>query len=150
MDAEPLRTREYPSSPLPSVHAAVLRGDQVLLVRRANPPRQGRWSLPGGVVELGETFRQAARREVLEECGIEVEPGALIDVVDNIIQDEGGRIRYHYVLIYVLARYVGGEAHPASDASDVRWAGDAELDAFDMLPLARQAVRRAWAMARQE
>jgi 8-oxo-dGTP diphosphatase len=62
MDAEPPTTREYPSSPLPSVHAAVLRADQVLLVRRANPPRQGRWSLPGGAVELGETFRQAVRR----------------------------------------------------------------------------------------
>jgi 8-oxo-dGTP diphosphatase len=139
--------REYPPCPLTCAHAAVLRGEEVLVVQRANLPSRGRWSLPGGVVELGETFRQAARREVLEECGVEVETGPVIDVIDNIVQDESGRVRFHYVIIYVLARHLGGHPHPASDALEVRWIKFEELDTLDMHPLARQALRRAFEMA---
>ena len=142
--------REYLLSPLTCAHAAVLQGDEVLLVQRANPPSQGRWSLPGGIVELGETFRQAAQREVLEECGVEVETGPVIDVIDNIVQDESERVRFHYVIIYVLARHLGGHAHPASDAVGVRWIRREELDTLDMHPLARQGLRRAFEMAWDE
>jgi 8-oxo-dGTP diphosphatase len=151
MHANPMTIRrEYPPCPLTCAHAAVLWGDQVLLVQRANPPSQGRWSLPGGVVELGETFRQAAQREVLEECGVEVEAGPVIDVIDNIVQDESGRVRFHYVITYVLARHLGAHPHPASDALEVRWIRCEDLDTLDMHPLARQALRRAFEMAWDE
>jgi 8-oxo-dGTP diphosphatase len=142
--------REYPTAPIPSAHAIVLWGDRVLLVRRARSPSRGRWSVPGGVIELGETVRQAAKREVREECGVEIEAGGVIHVADNIVRDRSGRVQFHYAAIYVQARYVGGEARPASDAAEARWARYEELETLDMHPAARQAIRRAYAMRRRE
>ena len=141
--------REYPRRPIGSAHAIVLQGDRVLLVKRAHPPSQGRWSVPGGVVELGETVRDAARRELREECGIEIEVDRVVDVADHILPGESGRVRFHYVVIYLLARHVSGEARPGPDALEVRWATVEELDVLDMHPLARRAVQRAFKMARQ-
>jgi len=138
--------REYPTAPIPSAHAIILRGDTVLLVRRAHPPSQGRWSVPGGGIELGETISQAAEREVREECGIQIRAGPIIDVADNIVRDRSGRVQFHYVVIYVQGRYVGGEACSASDAADAGWARYEELEGLDMHPAARQAIRRAYAM----
>jgi 8-oxo-dGTP diphosphatase len=139
-------SREYPRAPIPSVHAIVLRGDTVLLVRRAHPPSQGRWSVPGGGIKLGETIVKAAEREVREECGVEIEVGGAIDVADMTVRDRSERVQFHYVVIYVLARYLDGEACPASDAADVRWARYEELEGLDMHQAARQAIRRAYAM----
>ena len=150
---DPARTtRAYPQRPIVSVHAAVFRGDRVLLGRRAHEPGRGRWSVPGGAIELGETIHDAARREVREECGVEIEIEGVVDVVDNIIPDESGCIRFHYVIIYLLARYVSGMARPNSDASELRWATQAELDQshpLDMHPLARQALQCAFEFARE-
>jgi len=143
-----LPSREYPRRPIVSAHAAVFRGDRVLLARRAHEPSRGRWSVPGGAIELGETIRDAAQREIREECGIEVEIEGIVDAVDNIIPDESGRIRFHYVVIYLIARYVSGRARPGSDASEVRWVTRAELDGLDMHPLAREALQRAFERAR--
>jgi 8-oxo-dGTP diphosphatase len=142
--------REYPASPIASVHAVIVRADEVLLVRRAHPPSQGRWSVPGGMVELGETIGETARREVREECGVEIEAGQIVDVADNIVRDEDGRIRFHYVLIYILARYAGGREGAASDATDARWIKHRALDALDMHPSARQAIQHACAIASME
>ena len=141
--SEPVR-REYPPIPIVSAHALIFREGRVLLVKRAHPPSQGRWSVPGGAIEVGETICAATRREVREECAIEVEIGPVIHVVDNIVPDGSGRIRFHYVVIYSLARYVNGEAHHRSDAAEVRWAAREELDVLDMHPLVRETVRRAF------
>ena len=141
--------RAYPQRPIVSAHAVVFRGDRVLLARRAHEPSRGRWSVPGGGIELGETIRDAAQREVREECGIEIETGGIIDVVDNVIRDESERIRFHYVVIYLIAHHVSGRARPGSDASEVRWATRAELEGFDMHPLARKALQRAFELARE-
>jgi 8-oxo-dGTP diphosphatase len=139
--------REYPSRPIPSVHALVFRGDRVLLVKRANEPSQGLWSVPGGVIELGEGIYEAARRELQEECDIEIEVDRMLNVADNILPDERGRVRFHFVLIYLLARYVSGEARPASDALDVRWVGRAELHTLDIHPVGREIVLQAFETA---
>ena len=97
-------TREFPDRPIAGVGVVVLGAKGVLLVKRAKPPRQGQWSLPGGAQKLGETVFEAARRETLEETGLEIEVLGLIDVVDSIASDDGGgEIRYHYTLIDVLA-----------------------------------------------
>jgi ADP-ribose pyrophosphatase YjhB (NUDIX family) len=141
--SEPIR-REYPDQPIASAHAIVIRGDRVLLVQRAAEPSKGQWSVPGGVIELGETIAAAVRREVREECGIEIEPGQVVNVADRVSPDEAGRIRHHYVVIYLLARYVGGEARASSDAAAVRWVTHEELDGLDMVPVARQALQRAF------
>lgn len=143
-------SREYPPVPIPSVHAIILRGDSVLLVRRAHPPSQGRWSVPGGGLKLGETISQAAEREVREECGVQIRAGPIIDVADHIVRDRSERVQFHYVVIYVQARHLGGEAGPASDAADVRWADYDEVETLDMHPAARRAVRRAYAMGGRE
>ncbi len=133
-------TREFPDRPIPGVGVVVLGAKGVLLVKRAKPPRQGQWSLPGGAQKLGETVFSAARRETLEETGLEIEVLGLIDVVDSIFSDNGGdngdgdndggggEIRYHYTLIDVLAVAAGdgtGAPGPSpvagSDAEDVAW-----------------------------
>ena len=138
--------REYPQRPIATAHAVVFRRDRVLLVKRAHPPSQGRWSVPGGMVELGETIHDAAQRELREECGIEIEVGKVVNVVDIVIPDETGRIRFHYIVIDLLARYVSGEVHPNSDALEVLWATREELDTLDMHPLARKTTQQAFEM----
>jgi 8-oxo-dGTP diphosphatase len=138
--------REYPSAPIPSVGVVVCMRDKVLLVLRGQEPSRGKWSIPGGVVELGETIREAARREVLEESGLEIEVGDVIDVVDSIVRDEEGRIEYHYILIDLLATYIGGELTGGSDIDDARWVSEEELTKYDLtksaLPVIRKGLRK--------
>jgi ADP-ribose pyrophosphatase YjhB (NUDIX family) len=129
--------REYPRRPILGVGAVVLDGGRVLLVRRANEPLKGQWSLPGGAVELGETVVAAVAREVLEETGLEVEVGALIDLLDRLSYDEHGRVRYHYVLLDFVCRPVGGALEAASDAGAVCWAA---IDALEPYSLSDQAL----------
>lgn len=124
--------REYPFAPIPSVGVVVFRDDRVLLVLRGQEPSRGKWSIPGGVMELGETFQETARREVLEECGVQIEVGSVVEVRDAIVHDEGGRIRFHYVLVDVVARYLEGELTVGSDAEDARWVLEVELPGYDL------------------
>jgi 8-oxo-dGTP diphosphatase len=119
--------REFPELPLVGVGAIIIEGDRVLLVKRAHPPIQGQWSIPGGVLEVGEMVREAAVREAREETGLTVEPGELLGVYDRILRDAERRVQYHYVLIDFLCRRVGGELLAASDAAEVRWFGREEL-----------------------
>jgi 8-oxo-dGTP diphosphatase len=139
--------REYPDAPIVGVGAVVVRDSQVLMVRRAHPPNEGQWSVPGGTVELGETLARAAAREVREECDIQVEAGEVLSTFDLILRDEENRIRYHYVLIDVAARYIQGDPTAATDALEVRWVSEADLDQLDviprLLPVLRQALRQA-------
>lgn len=135
--------RKYPRAPIVGVGAVVTKQGQVLLVRRANDPNRGQWSIPGGTVELGETLAQAAIREVREECGIEIEPGEVLSTFDLIQRDERGRIRYHYVLIDLAARYVSGEPTAATDAMEVRWVEEKDLDQIDVIPRLLPVLRKA-------
>jgi ADP-ribose pyrophosphatase YjhB (NUDIX family) len=114
-------SREYPAQPITGVGVVVWHGDRVLLVHRARPPRQGQWSLPGGGQQLGETLTDAARREVREEAGLEVELGEVIATLDLIERDAGGRVRYHYVLIDFVAEAASAELRPGDDAAAARW-----------------------------
>ena len=126
----------YPNRPLIGVGIIVFKRDEaglrVLLVRRGKPPQEGRWSLPGGRQRLGETVREAAEREVLEETGCEVEITALLDVVDSITHDEDEAIAYHYTLIDFLAEWRGGEARAAGDAAEVTWADPDALEPYTL------------------
>jgi mutator protein MutT len=121
----------------------VLRGDQILLIRRAKDPDKGRWSIPGGGVELGETLQEAARREVQEECGLEVEIDQIASVYDLIIPDEQGRTRFHYVLIHFIALYQGGEPRSGSDAAAVTWVSLEQLGEYDMPERIRAVIATA-------
>ncbi|MFY9559957.1 MAG: NUDIX hydrolase [Terriglobales bacterium] len=113
--------REYPDRPLVGVGAVIVQDNRVLLIRRGHPPLLGEWSLPGGVLECGETLREATIREAREETGLIVETGELLGVYERVIRSEDRRVRYHYVLIDFLCRPVGGELEAGTDAADVRW-----------------------------
>ena len=132
--------REYPQRPVPAAHAVILKGNRVLLVKRLNEPSRGKWSLPGGRIELGETIFEAAKREVLEECSIEVEVERVLDAGNSIVKDDEGRIRYHYALTYVLARHINGEVRAQSDAGDCMWATAEEIPKLDMHPELRRML----------
>ena len=117
----PRATREYPDRPWVGVGVVVWQDDEILLVRRARPPRMGEWSIPGGGQDLGETVFEAAIREVREETGVTVRPTNLVTVVDSILRDDEGAPQFHYTLIEISAEWVAGEAIAASDVSDVCW-----------------------------
>ncbi|MGB8011923.1 MAG: NUDIX hydrolase [Terriglobales bacterium] len=151
--------REYPESPLVGVGAVIVdrpgddrqRGDQhgdgnrVLLIRRGTPPLLGEWSLPGGVLECGETLREAVVREAHEETGLLVETGEMLGVYERVIRGDDGRVRYHYVLIDFLCRRVGGDLKAGSDATDVRWFSRDELPALNLAYDADDVVRKGLA-----
>ena len=122
--------RTYPERPIVAVGAVIVDGDRVLLVKRANEPLKGEWSLPGGAVEIGETLERALVREAREETGLDVEVGPVVDVLDRIVRDAAGRVEYHYVIIDYLCRPRSSIAASGSDADDVRWAGVDELAAL--------------------
>jgi 8-oxo-dGTP diphosphatase len=113
--------REYPKHPLLGVGAVVLRGDKVLLVCRAQEPCKGEWTFPGGLVELGETLRQAAERETFEETGIRIRAGEVLEVVDSLVKGSKGRLRFHYSIVDVVCRYASGSPRPGDDVSEVAW-----------------------------
>lgn len=135
-------SREYPEHPIVGVAAVVLRAGQVLLVQRGREPAKGLWGLPGGMLELGETVAEGVRREVWEECGVEIEVGPLVGVFEPMQRDDAGRLRYHYVVLDYLARYVGGELQAADDADDARWVSPAELEGLPMLVETREMIKR--------
>jgi 8-oxo-dGTP diphosphatase len=108
--------RSYPTRPIIGVGVVVLRGEEVLLIKRGKPPRIGQWSLPGGMQELGETAAEAAHREVLEETGIKIKLGQVLDIIDIIRPDDDGRIETHYTLIDYAAEYASGIPRAGDDA----------------------------------
>jgi 8-oxo-dGTP diphosphatase len=126
-------------APVPCVGVVCLRGDEVLLIRRGTPPRQGEWSLPGGRIEPGERAMDAALREVREETGIEAEITGLIDVVDGLFPEA----ERHYVLIDYAARWLAGEPVAGDDAVDARFAPLAEVDALIDWSETRRVIRMA-------
>jgi mutator protein MutT len=136
-------TRDYPDRPLLGVGAIIVRDEHILLVRRANPPLQGQWSIPGGLVETGETIKEAITREVHEETGLEVEPLRLVEVFERILRDDDSRVRYHYVLIDYLCQVVAGEARAGSDVSAVRWTSCDELESLAVAPETCDVIRKA-------
>ncbi len=141
--------REYPDNPLVGVGAVIVehRGDdhRVLLIRRGQPPLLGEWSLPGGVLECGETLREAVAREAREETGLLVETGEMLGVYERVIRGDAERVRYHYVLIDFLCRAVGGDLKAGSDAADVRWFTRDELPALKLAYDANDVVLKGLA-----
>ena len=143
--------REYPEAPLVGVGAVIInkqtRGDEprVLLIRRGQPPLLGEWSLPGGVLECGETLREAAAREAHEETGLVVEIREMLGVYERVIPGDDGRVRYHYVLIDFLCIPMNGDLRAASDAADVGWFMLEELPDLNLTYDANDVVRKGFA-----
>jgi ADP-ribose pyrophosphatase YjhB (NUDIX family) len=146
--------REFPEAPLVGVGAVVVDEGRVLLVRRGREPLKGHWSLPGGLIEVGESLLEGVVREVREETGLIVEPVELIELLDRIHKEsgpEGERVRYHYVIADYLCRVVGGELAAASDADAARWVERAEWNSHSALvldPITVRVIEAGWQRAK--
>jgi mutator protein MutT len=138
--------RDYPDRPLLGVGAIIVENGRILLVRRANPPLQGEWSIPGGLVETGETIKEALIREVREETCLEIEPVRLIEVFERILRDKDARVQYHFVLIDYLCRLVSGEAVASSDVTHVVWVTADVLESYSVAEETCRVIRKAISM----
>ena len=142
-----MKSREYPERPLIGVGVVVLDAENVLMIQRSKPPRQGGWSLPGGVQKLGETVYETSIREVKEETNIEVQIVGLIDVVDSIHRDKVGAVKYHYTLVDVLARSIGGELAAGDDAFDAQWVATQDIAGMELWSETKRIIKLAIEMA---
>jgi 8-oxo-dGTP diphosphatase len=141
--------REYPDRPVVGVGGVVIADGRALLIRRGNPPLEGEWSIPGGTLEAGETLIEGVRRELLEETGLDVRVGELIEVFERIFPDGTGKPKYHFVILDYLCEWVRGEARAGSDVTDVAWAEEKELEKYALTPTATRVIRKAFEMARR-
>jgi len=137
------KLREYPERPIVGVGAVVVDGSRVLLVRRANEPLKGEWSLPGGAVECGETLEAALAREVREETGLVIDVGPLVEVLDRIRHDADGQVQYHYVLLDFVCTPGGGTLASGSDACDATWADVTALGQYHLDDTAVSVIQKA-------
>ena len=138
--------REYPDRPYVGVGVIVFRDHDVLLIQRNKEPNKGQWSIPGGRQMLGETTAEAARRELLEETGVKVDRLLLVDVVDAIIPDVEGKIKYHYTLIDYMGQWQSGESRPGDDAQEVKWVRLNELISYSLLKKTTKIIQKAAVM----
>ncbi len=142
--------RKYPDHPLAGVGAVIFKGEEVLLVRRGQEPAKGAWTLPGGLVEVGETLSAAITREVAEETGLTVRLLGIAAVLERIFPDDAGKIAYHYVLIDFLCDYLAGELQPGSDITAARFVALPDLPRFSLPQFTLNVIRRASEQKRQD
>ena len=124
--------RLYPDQPVVGVGAVIVKEGKIALIKRGNEPGKGKWSIPGGHVELAESLEQAVTRETKEEVGLDVENPTLIDVVTNVDLDEAGKVKYHYVIIEYFVHVKAGIAKAASDAVELRWVPFDEVEYYNL------------------
>ena len=141
-----MEKREYPDRPYVGVGVIVFRDQEVLLVKRNKEPNKGQWSIPGGKQMIGETASEAAQRELLEETGVNVDRLLLVDVVDAIIPDVEGKIKFHYTLVDYMGQWQSGESRPGDDAKEVRWVCLNELSSYSLLEKTLNIIQKAAAI----
>jgi 8-oxo-dGTP diphosphatase len=135
-------TRQYPKRPVVGVGALILDGGKILLEKRKNEPSRGKWSVPGGLVELGEDVEQAVIREVKEETCLDVYEPRLLDVVNYVSLGEKGGVVYHYVILDYLVTVKSGNPKAASDADALKWVPFNEVEEYDLTESFRLFFRR--------
>ena len=141
--------REYPERPAIGVGGVVISSGRVLLVRRGGPPLEGEWSIPGGMLEVGETLFEGVRRELAEETGMDVRVIELIEVFERVSLDAAGKAKYHFVVLDYLCEMVRGDARAGSDVTAVAWAAPSELSKYSLTETAARVIEKAFEMARQ-
>jgi len=134
--------REYPDRPVPAVGAFIVNGGRILLVKRGHEPCAGKWSVPGGVIELGEKVEEALRREIKEELGIDVEIMGILDIYDSIFRDKRGNIRYHYVIIDFVAKPKTKNIKPSDEILDYKWVELSEIEEMDVTPSLKRMIKK--------
>ncbi len=135
--------RKYPDQPIIGVGGIIFREDQVLLIKRGMEPSLGQWSIPGGVVLIGETLEEAVRREIFEETHLEVQVLTLVKVLERVFRDSDGRVAYHYVLVDFLCHCLSGELRSDSDAQDARFVNLQDLPSYRIAPITVEVISRA-------
>jgi len=140
--------REYPAHPVVGVGAVVVRDGKALIIKRAHEPRKGEWSLPGGLLELGESLQDAAHREIKEETGLDVDVGPVIETFDRVHRDDHGRIRYHFVIVDFVCWSNRGVAVPGSDAEGVAWVTPEEIDVYEVNAHAKAVILKGLGVLR--
>jgi ADP-ribose pyrophosphatase YjhB (NUDIX family) len=140
--------REYPAHPVVGVGAVVVRDGQALIVKRAHEPRKGEWSLPGGLLELGESLQDAVRREIREETSLDITVGPIIETFDRVHRDEAGKIRYHFVIVDFVCWCSSGVAVPGSDAEGVAWVTAGEIDDYAVNAHAKAVILKGLEVVR--
>jgi 8-oxo-dGTP diphosphatase len=139
--------RAYPERPFVGVGAVIVDDGRVVLIKRRFEPLAGHWSLPGGAVDVGETLAECVAREMLEETGLVVAVGPVVEVFDRIIRDAAGRVQFHYVLVDYLCRPVGGTLRAGSDVAEATYAAPTDLGRFALADPATAVIRRALEIA---
>jgi len=140
--------REYPERPMVGVGGVVIANDRALLIRRGSAPLKGEWSIPGGMLEIGETIVQGVQRELLEETAIAVKVLDLIEVFERISPDQDGRPQYHFVILDYLCEVIRGEALAGSDVTDVAWVAESDLIKYSLTPTATRVIQKAFNISR--
>lgn len=140
--------REYPDRPVVGVGGVVIHEGRALLAKRGQPPLEGQWSIPGGMLEVGETILEGVRRELKEETGLDVRVGELLEVFERISLDGDGKTQYHYVVLDYFCEPVEGEACAASDAAEIAWVAEADLERYQLTSGARTVIEKAFQIAR--
>jgi ADP-ribose pyrophosphatase YjhB (NUDIX family) len=135
--------REYPDRPIVGVGAVIVQDGRAVVVKRGTEPLRGEWSIPGGVLEIGETLRAGAEREALEETGLVVQAGEVLGVFDRVVPGEDGRTRFHYVLIDFICQRVSGELRAGGDATEARWVTVEQLAGISIAEPAAGLIRKA-------
>jgi ADP-ribose pyrophosphatase YjhB (NUDIX family) len=138
--------RDYPDRPIVGVGGVVIQDGRALVVRRATEPLKGEWSIPGGMLELGEKLREGIAREVQEETGLIVKVGEVLDVFDSIFPDSEGRTQYHFVLVDFLCEPLSGDLMASSDVSEAKWVTEEEATRLGMKPATLSVIRKAIGM----
>ena len=140
--------REYPAHPVVGVGAVVVRDGKALIIKREHEPRKGEWSLPGGLLELGESLQDAAQREIKEETGLDVDVGPVIETFDRVHRDDHGRIQYHFVIVDFVCWSNRGVAVPGSDAEGVAWVTPEEIDVYEVNAHAKAVILKGLGVLR--
>ena len=134
--------REYPEHPVVGVGAVIVRDGRALIVKRAHEPRKGEWSLPGGLLELGESLVDAVKREIKEETNLDIEVGPVIETFDRVHRDAAGKIRYHFVIVDYVCWPITGDASPGSDAEAVAWVTASDIDSYNVNAHAKGVIEK--------
>jgi ADP-ribose pyrophosphatase YjhB (NUDIX family) len=142
--------RDYPEYPIIGVGAVIVSERGVLLVRRATEPLKGEWSVPGGALELGETVRAGVQREAMEETGLTVEVGPVVEILDSIFPDQQGLMQYHYVLLDYLCTPIAGVASARSDVTEVKWVSEEQLSDFALRDSTERVIRKGLVLAKND
>jgi len=148
VNKEPRGRREFPDRPMVGVGGVVIHRGRALLIRRGREPLKGEWSIPGGLIELGEELAAGVRRELKEETGLAVEPVQIIATFDRIVK-EGRRVRYHFVIVDYVCRLRGGKLRPGSDVVDACWVQPKDLPKYHLTEMATRVVRAAFQVAKR-